>query len=204
MLEDFLKKKKGFEEVREEEREKEAGGAFKKSRKTHRSPEGNMKEVGEGKLEGMMKEMMKKTRMMWGRVEESLGGIRREIEEIRIKEEEWKVERERLEERITILERKFEGSDKGRDRSELEGLEKRMRMLEVGVKGSLERMGTGLIRRMEGRIEEMEKRMERTDREEKKNNIVVKGIKFDKGKEIEQIEKVLKDIAGDVKVGKVS
>ncbi|XP_032679743.1 myosin-14-like [Odontomachus brunneus] len=203
MLEEFLRKKRDFEDIKGKESEKETGGAFQKSRKTQRSPERNMKEDGEGKLERMIKEMMKETRMMWRKVEESLSSIRKEIEEIIMKEEDWKVERERLEERIITLERKMEGSERGRDMGELEGLEKRIGMLEVGMEGGSESEGTRIIRRMEERLEEMEKKMERVDREEKKNNIVMKEIKFDKGKEVEQIEKVLKDIAVEVKVGEV-
>lgn len=57
----------------------------------------------------MMKEMMMETRRMWGKLEESLGEIRREMEGWKRRKEEWRVDKERMMERIDVLEQKLEG-----------------------------------------------------------------------------------------------
>lgn len=48
----------------------------------------------------------------WEKMEVSIGGIRRELEEMRKRKEEWRSERERLEKRIEELEIKWEKGEK--------------------------------------------------------------------------------------------
>lgn len=67
-----------------------------------RSPE---REKGEG-LEGLIRDLMEESRERWGRVESSLEVIRRELEELKGREERWKLEKEEIKVRLDTLEKK--------------------------------------------------------------------------------------------------
>lgn len=58
-----------------------------------RSPAGKSTVDVEGKLKGMLKEMMKENRYRWARLEESLGKMK-ELERMKSREEEWQREQE--------------------------------------------------------------------------------------------------------------
>lgn len=56
---------------------------------------------------------------------------------------------------------------------------------------------------MEGKIKELDGRLERKEREKRRRNIVIKGIKITKGKRREVVEKMMKDIGAKVKVEEI-
>ncbi|KMQ88293.1 hypothetical protein RF55_12247 [Lasius niger] len=89
-----------------------------------RSPE---REKGEG-LEGLIRDLMEESRERWGRVESSLEVIRRELEELKGREERWKLEKEEIKKKnILIKGLKVEGKDADKEIEEL------CRKLEVKV-----------------------------------------------------------------------
>lgn len=80
------------------------------------------------------------------------------------------------------------------------GMEERVRKLEkegeCGIKGG-EREG---MERMVERTRDRERKMERREREERKNNILVRGLKVGKRNIRAGIEKVIKDIGVEVSI----
>lgn len=88
---------------------------FQKSRKMQRSSVKKEKEGEQKGLKGMMKEMMEETQRIWERLEESLVEIRKEIEGLKRREEEWRMEREKMISKIDILEKKLEERKGGRE-----------------------------------------------------------------------------------------
>ena len=65
---------------------------------------------------------MSETRRIWSRLEGSLGEIRRELEEMMRREREWKLEKERMTERLDKLERMVDSNKK----EVIEKMEKRI------------------------------------------------------------------------------
>lgn len=117
MMEDKTKRKREEMEkgkVGRDKRKDGLYGIFKQSRKTLRSAVKKEGEEEQEKLKGMMKEMMEGTRRIWGRLEESLGEIRREMEGLKRREEEWRVEKESMKSRIDVLEKKLEKGEGGK------------------------------------------------------------------------------------------
>lgn len=103
--------------------------------------------------------------------------MRRIIEE---EEEKWKKKREEMRRRIEELEE---------------------RLLEVALEKG-DREGTETNQMMEVRVREMEKKIERKEREEKKRNIVIKGIRG--GENVENnTREVLKDLRIDEAVEEI-
>lgn len=76
---------------------------------------------------------MKELKRKWERMEDSLVCIRRELEEMRRREDDWRVKREGIEKRMGELELKLEKGLKIGDRGEKIGeLNERLRVLEKG------------------------------------------------------------------------
>lgn len=173
------------------------------TKKAQRSPIGKGAKGGEGGLEGMMRGMMEETRFIWSRVEESLGEIRRELEEMKRREGEWKLEKERLMERMDMLEKKLERREGDRDTEGIGKLEKRVGKLEEEGEVRRERKEDRKIGLVVERMEEMERKMERREKEERRRNVVVKGLRVEDGKVKEGIEKVLGEIGGRVRIEEV-
>lgn len=74
---------------------------------------------------------MKELKRKWERMEDSLVCIRRELEEMRRREDDWRVKREGIEKRMGELELKLEKGLKIGDRGEKIGeLNERLRVLE--------------------------------------------------------------------------
>ncbi|CAL1680935.1 unnamed protein product [Lasius platythorax] len=59
------------------------------------------------RIEGLIRELMEESRNRWERMEASLGDIRRDLEEWKMREEGWMVEKEEIKERLNNLERKW-------------------------------------------------------------------------------------------------
>ncbi|XP_043275446.1 trichohyalin-like [Venturia canescens] len=145
--------------------------AFKRSRKVVRSPEREEGEADEivRRVGEMMKKLLKQElRQECGRIESK---VDRWAEEVRNEHDEmrrqWGEEREMFKKKIEELERKVEVLEKERG--------------EGGEGG--ERIGR--------RVWEVEKELERREREERRNNIVVRGVNVAEGVEWErEIEKI--------------
>jgi len=215
----------GLEEMPKRKREETVEGnrkmmeeIFKKSRLTSRSPE-KRKNVDEGGVEEMMRmwrgemgELMEEIRGMRGwreelkqmkeelkeGIREQGGWMKEEMEtlrrDLREREMKWKEEKEELRKSIMELEMKvkaleIEGEGKGK-RSEADNSEGK---------------GGG---RVEKRIWRMERKLEMKEREERRRNIVIKGLEVKEGKRREVVEKVLgvmgvnTEIEGIWRVGK--
>lgn len=80
--------------------------------KKQRSLVGKGAEEGEGKLEKLLMEMREENKMRWMRLEESLGEIKKELDRMKSREEEWKRERKMMEERIQRVEKKIRGKSR--------------------------------------------------------------------------------------------
>src|SRR5436190_9747800 len=170
----------------------ESGGenddVFKRSKLTARSPE---KEGDLGKMICEMKEMKSMIGKVGEEIREQGNKLREEMEEwrreYREQMKEWRVEKKAL-------------------REEIESLVKRMEGLEAKVEeGRKEKKGAegGKGGRMERRVKEIDWRWELREREERKKNIVVRGLEVREGKRREGAEKLLKDIEAKVEIMEV-
>ncbi|KMQ82133.1 hypothetical protein RF55_24052 [Lasius niger] len=93
-----------------------------------------------------------------------------------------------IKDRLNNLERKWVEEGKGRVKDigkRLEELQGRVRRVEErkGMGGEERGEGSGEMKRMERRLKEMEGVIERKEREEKKKNILVRGLKVE-GREV--------------------
>jgi hypothetical protein len=164
-------------------------------------------EEGEGgigemmaKWRGEMQEVMNMMRMI-GDWKEEIKGIcdgfregikeqgkimREELEKIRRKgrerERRWREERESLIDTVRRLEKKVE---------ELKG------------GGEVRTGGGGKGEELDRRVREMEKREKMRDREIRRKNVIVKGLKVKEGKRLEAVEGLMKEIGAKVEVKEV-
>ncbi|XP_011874996.1 PREDICTED: uncharacterized protein PF11_0207-like [Vollenhovia emeryi] len=164
---------------------------FRKSRKTVRPPK---ERVGEGQnsLEEVLREMMKELRR------EVREDSRKMIEEL--KEEFRERERKAREEREEIIR---EGRDQMRRwmeekeemKKHIERIERKMEEIQAKVQGSNGNGGevNEEVKRMEGKMRGIEIRLEMEEREKRRRNIVVIGIRGGKEKVETEIKKIMKD-----------
>ncbi|XP_053990543.1 golgin subfamily A member 6-like protein 1 [Hylaeus volcanicus] len=150
---------------------------------------GEMKEMGE-KFEGRIEETRDEVREMGetseGTTRGQMGDIKELIEgsiwelreEMRRRDEEWRAEKEELREKIEELEERVREIG-GRDRREGRGEEER---------------------EWKEKLKELERRVEMADRAERRRNIIIRGIRTDRGKEKEAVKEVLKRIGVEVEV----
>lgn len=104
---------------------------------------------------------------------------------MRRREEEWKVERERLEKRIGELKVKREKG--GKVGETVQKIEERVRMLEEGGGKAAGRKGKG---ELEERVRSLEREKEKRERAGRRNNVVVKGFKEIEGDARKGLEEV--------------
>jgi len=201
-IEDLWKRKR---EEGEEEKE-----VFIKSRKTLRSPEGG-KEDGrgeeerrkreeekgilnwKGEMEKMMKVVVETCMGKWGEelkkvreeVREGREETREVLKELKEREERWKEDREEVRRQMKELEVRIEKLEVGR---EVEGEEKKGK----GEGGEIER-----------RMKEIERRMEMKEREERRKNLVIRGLEVREGKRREAAEELLKEIGVEMKIKEI-
>ena len=133
-VEETPKRKSGETEGLDKSREGEE--VFKRSNKTLRSPK-EMKSGGLeekiGRIEGLLMEMSEENKYRWSKVEEGLMDIRKEIERIKLKEQEWERERDQLKTRLEEVERKLEERKGGEGKEGwVKEMENRVRKLEEG------------------------------------------------------------------------
>jgi len=190
---DELWKRKREEMERGEDRKEEEEWAFRSGKKVQRSPQKvSMMELGKGEerigwdgiKEDWKKEMRDVLREVKNELMEEMRGQGREIREeleklkrqLKEKEEKWEKEKINMEGRIEEVERRMDEWKIGEERKIREG---------IGKEGE-----------MEIRIREMERRVERKEREERRKNVIMKGIKGGKG--IDEIEKEVEGLLRDV------
>ena len=201
-----------LEAWRKREREGEEDSAegsekwvFQRSKKVIRSPDKGGKEkeqeLERGGMEGLKKDLMTGLREIGEEIkkkieeeierkmgEELIGRIdklREEIrEEMREREKRWEEEKVEVEKRIKNLEEKVStiGVEEEKRREEVEG----------GKEDRESEMGQ--------RIKMLERKWERAEREEKMQNIIVKGIDTEKGNIKDSIEKLLEEIGVEVEI----
>jgi len=196
-IEEKMKRKWEAEGGGEEEE-----GAFKKSNKVTRSPEGKKggedvreilremgKEMREG-LRGVKQEIREMAREQREALKEEINRVK---EELRRREERWNKEKEDLQEKIDRMERemevlKIEGKVKGR---EGEGGEEKKK--DDTREWEMER------EEWKERVKRLERRVERKERGERRNNIIVKGIREGE-RDMKGLERVWKKLGVEVRV----
>ncbi|XP_011859447.1 PREDICTED: golgin subfamily A member 6-like protein 22, partial [Vollenhovia emeryi] len=120
--------------------------------------------------------MREQGRMLWEEIEKMREGNRR-------REEEWKKEKGKLEERVKELERKVVEREGEKGDGEMKGEKK-------GEGGG------GL----EERVKWMEGMMERKERENRRRNVVIRGLEVKEGKRREEVEKIIQKIKTEVEI----
>ncbi|XP_011883873.1 PREDICTED: uncharacterized protein PF11_0207-like [Vollenhovia emeryi] len=164
---------------------------FRKSKKTVRSPKEWVGE-GENSLEEMLREMMKELRR------EVREDSRKMMEEL--KEEFRERERKAREEREEIIREGREQMKKWMEEKEemkkqIERIEKKMEEMQVRGQGAIGQGGevNEEVKKLEGRMKGIEVRLEREEREKRRRNIVVRGIRGGKEKVETEIRKIMKE-----------
>jgi len=175
-----------------EKGEEEEEWAFRSGKKVQKSPQKViMMESGKwgerigwnGIKEDWKKEMKEVLREVKDELMVELKGQGRKIRE----------ELEKLKEQLREKEEKEKINLDGR----IGELERRMDELKVGDDRKI-RKGEGIGKEMEIRIKEMERRLERKEREERRKNVIIKGIKGGKGRN--EIEKEVEGLLRDVEI----
>ncbi|KYN11575.1 hypothetical protein ALC57_16267 [Trachymyrmex cornetzi] len=196
----FMKRKREGEGGESEERKMEE--VFRSSKKTLKSPV----KMGE---EREMKEILKELKEMRVEMRECLKGMSKEIKEVAEGQKEWmRKEMEKVKEELRVKEEKWQ-RERGEILERLKALEGKLGEIKV-VTG--ERKGEGGKEREEGKVEKeegkeiwmerikrLERRSEWREREERKRNVVIKGIKGGEG----EIERKVKEIWVSIKKGVV-
>ncbi|XP_076686107.1 uncharacterized protein LOC143378236 [Andrena cerasifolii] len=179
-------------ELWKRKREKEEQGhgeesgieAFQKSRKVGRSPEGEREGGG---IERLLKEMraemrkdLKEVKEQGREAREDMASLREKMEEW---EEKWRREKKELGNRMERVEKRLEEVE--REEEKIKEMEERLKNLEMRRK---KKEGVGEARREEGvgkdagreewetRVQGMERKLEMKEREERRKNIIIKGV----------------------------
>ncbi|EZA48017.1 hypothetical protein X777_14458 [Ooceraea biroi] len=163
---------------------------FKESKKTPRSP-GDRKEGGENIGEQIREVIREEFKLLLERVNERIiEQVRRLTEEVeRMREEIREQERKGREERMEL-------------RVRVEGLERKMEEMELGNREGREREGIteGDRRGWEEKLGEIERRIEWKDREERRKNIMIRGIEVKERRRREAVEKLIEKIGAQVEI----
>jgi len=188
-LDVWMKRKRDGDGGKEGEGER----LFAKSRKTVRSPgerEGKREEgckggrVEEGK--GGIWEELEKAREEMRIYMEKVKKMEKEMEEWRRREEMLRMEGERMKERMSELEKRIE--------------EKKLRESKINE----EKNEAEIESKWEGRLRVLEKSMEGKEREDRRRrNIIIKGVPREKDDWRWGVEKLLKEIGAEVKIGEL-
>ncbi|XP_020295965.1 golgin subfamily A member 6-like protein 22 [Pseudomyrmex gracilis] len=199
-IEEFLKKRK--REMRGEEKDNKEEGAFSKSRKTQRSPTGQKGGGEERKSDREKREWKEEMREMMAILMEGTKDVRKqgrnmkeELEEWRKdmaeKEEMWRKERQELRDSIT-------------------GLKKRVKEMELRAEKTIEegkggREGGGKKKEVEiaERMKEIQRKLERKERKDRKRNLIIRGLGVKEEKRREAVVGLLEKIGAKGKVEEV-
>lgn len=106
--------------------------------------------------------------------------------ELRDREDRWKEEREEMRGMIKELEKKMELLEKDRRGGGWRGKEEQDKGVEI-----------------EGKVRELEKRLEAKEREERRRNVIIRGIEVKEGRRQEAVEEMLRVMGARVKVKEI-
>ncbi|KYN13181.1 hypothetical protein ALC57_14625 [Trachymyrmex cornetzi] len=200
----FMKRKREGEG--NEEGEGKIENVFRSSKKTVRSP-------GEKGGDGGMKELLKEMRR--DEMREGLLGVRKEIREVMERQKEWMKKEERVERmkgELKEREEKWE-REKGEMVERLKEMERELEEMRIGggereeVKGGKgDREEIGEREGREGlmeRIRRLERKSEWREREERRKNIIIKGVEGENGEIEGKIIQILGSVEAGVMVHKV-
>lgn len=174
------KRERGVEEGGEEER------LFRKSKLMQRSPE---KKGGEESVETVIREM-REVRDAIKEVAEQVQGIRKEM---RKGEERWREEKAEMTERIRKLEGELE-MEKRRGGKAEEWEERLERMERAERSGERERGRGQGGEELDRRVRDIERKLENRERDERRCNLVIKGIRPGKGAPSEEARGLLQQM----------
>ncbi|EZA49486.1 hypothetical protein X777_12280 [Ooceraea biroi] len=175
---DMLKRKR---ELLKEGSGGEEDEVFKESKKTPRSP-GDRKEGGENIGEQIREVIREEFKFLLekanDRIVEQVKRLTEEVESMReeIREQERKGREERMELRARV-----------------EGLERKMEEMELGIRegrGKKE-FAEGVKKGWEKKMGDLERRIEWKDREERRKNVIIRGIQVKEGRRKEAVEKLI-------------
>ncbi|EFN89266.1 hypothetical protein EAI_04509 [Harpegnathos saltator] len=176
---------------KEEERAvgEEVRGVFKQGRKIQRSPH-RKEEEGGGEETGWCSRMMEE----WTKeVKEGLQEMKKALrEEVRKQGKEMKKEREKL--RKQMEEREIEWK---RERKEMRG---KIERLEEETKGGEGRREERKVKEIWERMRGMERRIEINEREERRKNVIIGGLRGGEKEVGERLRKMFKDMGIKVEV----
>nr|XP_034174773.1 golgin subfamily A member 6-like protein 6 [Osmia lignaria] len=219
-IEEIWKRKRETEA--EEEKGREDGGEcdpqieewiFRASSLVGRSPEKKKERVEEGSGIGQIKRMMKElgeglskkieesARNQGREMREGIAGVKKEIEkeignlkeEIKKREDRWMVQRRELEEKVEGLRKKVEELEREeKENDKWSKLEEKIQKMERGTREE-RRAGKEEDTIME-KLRELEGRWERKEKEEKRKNIIIKGVRIRREEMREKTEEIMKAI----------
>ena len=217
MIEEAKRKRDEFEESegrlrKWRGREGEEEWVFKRSAIIARSPEGEKREdkeewkdffkelsmglreeiaLGLSEIKREIREELKENSKGQEELKKELREVKRELEE---RERRWEVEKKEMKEKIKEVEKRIE---------EVMLKNKASGVIEDNRgKGEGERRGEEM-QKMEGKMSELEWRMEKKEREGRRRNIVIKGIREGTGEIKEGVEKLLKEIGVEGRIEEV-
>ncbi|XP_029053356.2 vicilin-like seed storage protein At2g18540 [Osmia bicornis bicornis] len=205
-LEEIWKRKRDAESGEEEERQKDGGEKsgtsewmFNKSNLTERSPEKKKerkeKKGEEGTIIELIKEMGKELGGKMEKMNDNMNMMGKDLrgemeklkEEMKRREDKWLEQKREMEGEIEKMKRKIEELErKGAGSGEGNEIKKRV---QEEIEKKKEEMGGG---KLGERIKELENRWERKEKEERKKNIIIKGIKTTREEMKEKAEEILK------------
>lgn len=155
------------------------------------------------KLDEIAKDMEKSRRREEER-DRNYKEVKKEIKNIcKDWESRWKREEEEVKKKLKILEVRQKEGENG-VRKKVREVVRRVERLELRREDKDgESMACGGERKMEGRMKELERKLEAQERNKRRNNIVIRGLKIKDEKGKEEIEKLLKEIEANVEVKEV-
>jgi len=198
-IEELLSKRKR-EEGQEEEEEAEEKWAFRDSKKMQRSPgRGEDIQRSLGRLWNEIREMREESRggredaRRQGReLQEELKNLKEDLER---REERWREERAEIRGRMRALEERI-GQGEKRVEEKIKVMEQRVEGLRItGVTG-----GSGNGEGGRNTLERLEKRLEMREREDRRKNIIIKGMNTEGGEMRKEVEELLGEIGAKVEI----
>lgn len=161
-------------------------------------------EEGTGKVEKLIEKMTDK--IMEG-IAKEMNDMKKELvdmrKEMNKKQEEWRSEKERMTTRIGEMEKKMEKKEgEGISDKRWKDMEERMEKMENRYEGKGNENSSG-GREWESRIKEIERSIQIKDREKRKRNVIVKGLKVGVGDARKEVEKIMEELGAEVKIREV-
>jgi len=167
---------------RGDDREEEMVGMFKEWKE-------EIKREMRERMRGLKEELRKIAEEQKEDLKREMEGVR---EELAVMDERWRREREEMRVRMEKMERELEGL-KGKAGRGKEDNEERAEREETRGKNEEWRI----------RIKALERKWERKERDDRRKNILIKGLKVGEEELKKRVEKILEGVRGDIKVEEV-